>query len=185
MLDLPAWTERDGANFVFFDAHTGFAQGELAYPYETTVCETFGNAMHVVNTRGQRFRCQNYDRDNFIISPTSVAISDAGSVPDPFQTPGTQLALADVRRFLYFQPHIFLGAVALRGGAMHCYGLCDMLFLMTISNKLHVPHLQEPPRPIRVFYRGKCGALTFNWKPEDQRTNVGKLMRKVGHLSTT
>jgi hypothetical protein len=133
MLDLPAWTERNGTNFVFFDAHTGFAQGSLASVYESTVCETFGNAMHVVNTRGQRFRCRNYDRTNFVIAPTSVAISDAGTVADPFQKPGTQVAsLAD-----------------------------------------------EPARPIRVFYRGKCGSLVFAWKPEDQRTNVGKLMRKV------
>ena len=38
-------------------AHTGFAIGELGFRYETTLCESFVNSLHLVNVLAQRYKC--------------------------------------------------------------------------------------------------------------------------------
>lgn len=37
-------------------AHTGFAIGELGFRYETTLCESFVNSLHLVNVLAQRYK---------------------------------------------------------------------------------------------------------------------------------
>ena len=52
------WQRRNGSDFVFFQSHTGFARGPVGGTYEDMLCNEFAPALHFVNVRAQRYKCQ-------------------------------------------------------------------------------------------------------------------------------
>lgn len=54
----PLWQRRNGSDFVFFQSHTGFARGPVGGTYEDMLCNEFAPALHFVNVRAQRYKCQ-------------------------------------------------------------------------------------------------------------------------------
>ena len=54
----PRWQRRSGSDFAFFQAHNGFARGAVGGEYEDILCNEFGPALHFVNVRAQRYKCQ-------------------------------------------------------------------------------------------------------------------------------
>ena len=58
MLNTTRWQRHNGADFVFYDPHPGFADGSAEQPYHELLCNDFQHAMHIVVERGQRNVCQ-------------------------------------------------------------------------------------------------------------------------------
>ena len=58
MLDVDV--VRQGADFVFFDPHAGFAAGAVEEQYTEIMCHEFHTAMHIVSERSQRNTCRHY-----------------------------------------------------------------------------------------------------------------------------
>ena len=54
----PLWQRRNGSDFAFFQSHTGFARGAAGGEYENMLCDDFAPALHFVNVRAQRYKCQ-------------------------------------------------------------------------------------------------------------------------------
>ena len=65
---------RGASAFAFFQPHTGFAKGPIGTHYEHLLCEELIGSFHLVNTRGQRLRCDKYLPNNFVIVPGSVSM---------------------------------------------------------------------------------------------------------------
>ncbi|KAK9834881.1 hypothetical protein WJX81_006129 [Elliptochloris bilobata] len=76
MMSKPLWQQRNGSDFAFFQAHTGFAIGELGYRYETTLCESFASSLHFVNVLAQRYKCSRIEEDKYVVVPGSVQFTE-------------------------------------------------------------------------------------------------------------
>ena len=77
-MQMPRWKEKDGADFVFYDPHPGFATGRAEMPIIDMACNAFKHAMHIIAERSQRNVCQTYwtMADKLLIAPYVPATSD-------------------------------------------------------------------------------------------------------------
>ena len=78
IIQMPRWKRKDGADFIFYDPHPGFATGRAEMPVIDMMCNRFKNAMHIVAERSQRNVCQTYwtMADKLLIVPYVPATSD-------------------------------------------------------------------------------------------------------------
>ena len=78
LIQMPRWKKKDGADFVFYDPHPGFATGRAEMPIIDMACNTFKHSMHIIAERSQRNVCQTYwtMADKLLIAPYVPATSD-------------------------------------------------------------------------------------------------------------
>lgn len=58
MLNTTRWQRSRGRDFVFYDPHPGFVDGNVEANYHEFICDTLQFAMHIVVERTQRMVCQ-------------------------------------------------------------------------------------------------------------------------------
>lgn len=58
LISLPRWQHNGGRDFVFYDSHPGFAQGNSAPTFVGMFCNEFRHATHIVVESAQRNVCQ-------------------------------------------------------------------------------------------------------------------------------
>ena len=75
---MPRWKRSEGADFVFYDPHPGFATGRAEMPVIDMICNTFRHSMHIIAERSQRNVCQTYwtMADKLLIVPYVPGTSD-------------------------------------------------------------------------------------------------------------
>ena len=83
---MPRWKRSEGADFVLYDPHPGFATGRAEMPIIDMMCNTFRHSMHIVAERSQRNVCQTYwtMADKLLIVPYVPGTSD---VAKPLKVP--------------------------------------------------------------------------------------------------
>ena len=78
IVQMPRWKRSEGADFVFYDPHPGFATGRAEMPIIDMMCNTFRHSMHIIAERSQRNVCQTYwtMADKLLIAPYVPGTSD-------------------------------------------------------------------------------------------------------------
>ena len=57
-MELPRWKINNGADFIFFDPHPGFASGNAEHEFNRMNCEDHKAATHILVERPQRNVCK-------------------------------------------------------------------------------------------------------------------------------
>ena len=58
MRQLPRWKRNDGADFVIYDPHPGFADGQAEHIFLGMLCNEFRQSTQIVSERAHRNTCQ-------------------------------------------------------------------------------------------------------------------------------
>ena len=58
MLELPRWRKNGGRDFVFYDSHPGFVDGEAANAFLDMNCGVLRNSIHFVSEHAQKSWCR-------------------------------------------------------------------------------------------------------------------------------
>ncbi|CAK0785134.1 hypothetical protein CVIRNUC_008340 [Coccomyxa viridis] len=125
IVQMPRWKRSEGADFVFYDPHPGFATGRAEMPIIDMMCNTFRHSMHIIAERSQRNVCQTYwtMADKLLIAPYVPGTSD---VAKPLKGFMTKTAPLDKRKaLLWFRtkclPYIMEGKGRYVNGHRFCH----------------------------------------------------------------
>lgn len=90
LLASPRWQLRQGADFVFYESHSGFRMGSATEKVGQKICDNFKNATSIVHNRPMRFVCpenQFWDMSKIIVAPYVPNFVVAHSLQRPVLPP--------------------------------------------------------------------------------------------------
>ncbi|KAK9805794.1 hypothetical protein WJX73_000215 [Symbiochloris irregularis] len=103
VFELPRFRRTHGRDFIFYDAHPGFVEGQIGHAFHDAQCNEMRRSVQLLVDLPQRSFCQDYwNMRTLIITPNnpSVVNIDYPDIEDTFKRP--RVPLSERNTLLYF-----------------------------------------------------------------------------------